>query len=63
VKETGATALTITHDLTSVDAIADTVAFLHEGRIHWRGAASDLKSSKDPVLNAFVTGQDLKETT
>ncbi len=58
VVETGATALTITHDMTSVQAIADTVAMLHQGRIHWRGATSELTSSKDAVLRNFLNGDE-----
>ena len=37
VTEMGATALTITHDMRSVRAIADKVAMLHEGVIRWHG--------------------------
>ena len=33
VVEMGATAITITHDMSSVRAIADQVALLHEGKI------------------------------
>jgi phospholipid/cholesterol/gamma-HCH transport system ATP-binding protein len=58
VTETGATALTITHDMNSVHAIADTVAMLHDGRIHWRGATTDLTSSSDAVLRNFLSGDD-----
>ncbi len=35
VVEMGATAMTITHDMSSVRAIADQVAMLHAGRIQW----------------------------
>jgi len=37
VVEMGATAMTITHDMTSVRAIADRVAMLHGGVIRWTG--------------------------
>jgi predicted ATP-dependent serine protease len=36
VTEMGATAMTITHDMSSVRAIADRVAMLHDGVIRWR---------------------------
>lgn len=58
VTETGATALTITHDMTSVQAIADTVAMLDQGRIHWRGATTMLTSSKDDILRGFLGGDN-----
>ncbi|MDQ1898891.1 ATP-binding cassette domain-containing protein [Paracoccus sp. WLY502] len=37
VTETGATAITITHDMDSVRAIGDRVALLQDGRIAWEG--------------------------
>jgi phospholipid/cholesterol/gamma-HCH transport system ATP-binding protein len=37
VTEMGATAMTITHDMSSVRAIADRVAMLHGGVIRWTG--------------------------
>ncbi|MFN7597129.1 MAG: ABC transporter ATP-binding protein, partial [Cereibacter sp.] len=37
VTEMGATAITITHDMSSVRAIADKVAMLHAGVIRWTG--------------------------
>lgn len=37
VRETGATAITITHDMASVRAIGDRVALLQDGRIAWVG--------------------------
>lgn len=58
IAETGATALTITHDLSSVVTIANTIAFLHNGRIHWRGPVSELKSTEDPVLRPFLSGEE-----
>ena len=40
VTETGATAITITHDMESVRAIGDRVALLQDGRILWDGPVS-----------------------
>ncbi len=57
VDETGATAITITHDMNSVEIIADTVAFLQDGRIHWRGTVEELGSSEDQKLNAFINAE------
>ena len=37
VKQLGATALSITHDMASVRKIADRVAMLYDGRIVWHG--------------------------
>lgn len=42
VTETGATAITITHDMESVRAIGDRVALLQDGRIAWDGPVSGM---------------------
>jgi phospholipid/cholesterol/gamma-HCH transport system ATP-binding protein len=52
----GATAMTITHDMSSVRAIADRVAMLHDGVIQWTGPIAEMDSSADPYLRQFVTG-------
>jgi len=57
VTEMGATAITITHDMSSVRAIADTVAMLHNGRIQWAGAVSDLDECGDPFVDQFIHGK------
>jgi phospholipid/cholesterol/gamma-HCH transport system ATP-binding protein len=56
VVEMGATAMTITHDMTSVRAIADDVAMLHDGVIKWCGEVKDMDSADDPYLQQFITG-------
>ncbi|MGR3838479.1 MAG: ABC transporter ATP-binding protein [Cognatishimia sp.] len=56
VVEMGATAMTITHDMTSVRAIADKVAMLHDGVIQWTGPVSDMDTSGDPYLSQFIMG-------
>lgn len=56
VVEMGATALTITHDMTSVRAIADKVAMLHGGKIRWHGPVAQLDVADDPYLTQFITG-------
>ncbi|MEC7258386.1 MAG: ATP-binding cassette domain-containing protein [Pseudomonadota bacterium] len=56
VVEMGATAMTITHDMSSVRAIADNIAMLHEGQIKWTGPVSQMDTSGDPYLEQFITG-------
>ncbi len=56
VVEMGATAVTITHDMTSVRAIADRIAMIYDGKIRWTGPVSQLETSGDPYLTQFVTG-------
>ncbi|WP_374643817.1 ABC transporter ATP-binding protein [Tabrizicola sp.] len=57
VTEMGATAMTITHDMTSVRAIADNVAMLHGGVIRWTGPVSDLDATPDPYVQQFIHGR------
>ena len=57
VTEMGATAMTITHDMTSVRAIADNVAMLHDGVIKWTGPVSGMDDSGDPYLDQFIHGR------
>lgn len=45
VTETGATAITITHDMTSVRAIGDRVALLHDGCVVWDGAVGAMEGA------------------
>lgn len=57
VAEAGATTITITHDMSSVHAIADHVAMLHDGRVKWHGPIGDITTADDPYLQQFITGQ------
>ncbi|WP_395004596.1 ABC transporter ATP-binding protein [Cypionkella sp.] len=57
VVEMGATAMTITHDMSSVRAIADSVAMLHDGKIRWTGPAAEMDASSDPYLQQFIHGR------
>ena len=57
VVEMGATAMTITHDMTSVRAIADKVAMLHDGVIQWTGPVSEMDAAPDPYLQQFIHGR------
>ena len=57
VVEMGATAMTITHDMSSVRAIADKVAMIHDGKVQWTGPVGQLESSGDPYLDQFLHGR------
>ena len=57
VTEMGATAVTITHDMSSVRAIADRVAMLHAGRVRWHGPVAEMDAAPDPYLQQFIHGR------
>ncbi|MDP2739297.1 MAG: ATP-binding cassette domain-containing protein [Pseudorhodobacter sp.] len=57
VVEMGATAMTITHDMSSVRAIADRVAMLHDGVIQWTGPIAEMDTAPDPYLQQFIHGR------
>jgi len=57
VVEMGVTAMTITHDMSSVRAIADRVAMLHEGVIQWTGPVAEMDATPDPYVQQFIHGR------
>lgn len=57
VKNLGATALSITHDMASARKIADYVAMIYEGRIIWTGPVKDLDNSGNPYVDQFIHGR------
>jgi phospholipid/cholesterol/gamma-HCH transport system ATP-binding protein len=57
VTEMGVTAMTITHDMSSVRAIADRVAMLHDGLIRWTGPIAEMDAASDPYLQQFIHGR------
>ena len=56
VKELGATALSITHDMASARKIGDRIAMLHGGKIIWVGPADDIDNSGNPYVEQFIRG-------
>ena len=57
VKDLGATALTITHDMTSARKIADHIAMIYEGKIIWNGPVQELHDSKNSHVDQFIHGR------
>jgi phospholipid/cholesterol/gamma-HCH transport system ATP-binding protein len=57
VEETGATALTITHDMQSARKIADKIAMIYDGKIIWAGPTDDIDQSGNPFVDQFIRGQ------
>jgi phospholipid/cholesterol/gamma-HCH transport system ATP-binding protein len=57
VKDLGATALSITHDMASARKIADRIAMIHKGQIIWHGPVSEIDSSGNPYVEQFIHGR------
>jgi phospholipid/cholesterol/gamma-HCH transport system ATP-binding protein len=57
VVEMGATAVTITHDMSSVRKIADRVAMLHDGVVQWEGSVAAMEHSGNPFVDQFIHGR------
>ncbi len=57
VRELGATALSITHDMVSARKIADRIAMIHQGKIIWTGAVDDIDHSGNPFVDQFINGR------
>lgn len=57
VKQLGATALSITHDLASARKIADDVAMIYQGKIIWHGPVSQLDHSGNEYVDQFIHGR------
>jgi phospholipid/cholesterol/gamma-HCH transport system ATP-binding protein len=57
VRQLGATAVSITHDMVSARKIADRIAMLHKGKIVWQGATADIDRSGNPFVDQFVNGR------
>ncbi len=56
VKEIGATALTITHDMASARKIADRIAMLYKGKIIWVGTVKEMEKTDNPYVRQFIEG-------
>jgi phospholipid/cholesterol/gamma-HCH transport system ATP-binding protein len=57
VRDLGATAISITHDMASAHKIADRIAMLYKGRIIWDGPASGIDRSGNPYVDQFIHGR------
>jgi phospholipid/cholesterol/gamma-HCH transport system ATP-binding protein len=57
VREVGATAISITHDMVSARKIGDRIAMLYGGRIVWQGPTDAIERSDNPYVDQFVHGR------
>ena len=48
------TSIVVTHDMFSVKNVADKVAMIYEGKIHFHGSEQELVTSSDPIIQKFI---------
>ena len=53
----GTTLVVVTHNIPSARRIADTMLFLHEGRVLARGTAEDLERSEHELVRKFMQSE------
>jgi phospholipid/cholesterol/gamma-HCH transport system ATP-binding protein len=56
-KRLGVTSIVVTHDMKSAFHVGDQIAYLHEGRIYFKGTPEELRASSDPLIQDFIEGR------
>jgi phospholipid/cholesterol/gamma-HCH transport system ATP-binding protein len=57
VRDLGASALSITHDMASARKIAHRIAMLWQGKIIWAGPVAEVDRSGNPYVDQFIHGR------
>ncbi|MGI9501177.1 MAG: ABC transporter ATP-binding protein [Geminicoccaceae bacterium] len=57
VRQLGASAISITHDMASARKIADRVTMLYKGELVWDGAVSEIDESGNAFVDQFIHGR------
>ena len=55
------TIVVVTHELSSVELIADRIAMLHEGKVIACGPLKTVKESSDPLIRQFFNREPDEE--
>lgn len=53
-EQLGVTSIVVSHDIISTYKIADKVAMLHQGKIHFEGRTEELRQTTDPIVKQFI---------
>lgn len=59
--EYGITTIVNTHDINSVITIGETISYLYEGNMAWRGSKENVLTSDHALLNEFIFAQPLTQ--
>jgi phospholipid/cholesterol/gamma-HCH transport system ATP-binding protein len=57
VRDLGATAVSITHDMASARKIGHRIGMLHEGRLIWQGPVAEVDRSGNAHVDQFIHGR------
>jgi phospholipid/cholesterol/gamma-HCH transport system ATP-binding protein len=60
-KELKVTSIIVTHDIFTVYEIADRVAMMYEGIVHFNGTPDELRGTSDPMVRQFLERTDEKK--
>jgi phospholipid/cholesterol/gamma-HCH transport system ATP-binding protein len=55
-KRPGLSSIVISHDVRSILNVAESIVFLHEGKVHMHGTPDDFRASGDPIIKQFLSG-------
>jgi phospholipid/cholesterol/gamma-HCH transport system ATP-binding protein len=55
--DAGVPSIVVSHDLTSMFAVADRIALLYRGVVHAVGAPAELRASTDEIVQQFIAGR------
>ncbi len=56
-RELQITSIVVTHDMNSAFKVADRMVLLFEGKVRFDGTPDEMKSSTDPVVSRFISGE------
>ena len=59
VRDIGASAITITHDINSLRKIADLVGLLYKGQFIWQGTVQQMDETSNPYVDQFIRGKPI----
>ncbi|MCB0416397.1 MAG: ABC transporter ATP-binding protein [Bdellovibrionaceae bacterium] len=57
LQDKGATSVLVTHDMTSLFAVSDRIAFLKDGKIIAMDTVDKIRKSSDPAVRGFIDGE------
>jgi phospholipid/cholesterol/gamma-HCH transport system ATP-binding protein len=53
----GMTSIVVTHDMNSAYRISDKIAMIHEGKIIFFGTPAEIRASRNPYIQQFISGR------